>query len=275
MNNDEFARHNGDGLRISVFGDESSSSAIASYGLVAFTEADLPKVSSLVQAAKTTLKATSDEPLHCKVLFHGDRRLRSAFAKATRADVDTACRNLIYAVAAMPSTFYFGRVSRADAPKVLHVPLISENEPNVVIYQKLKLELEHLQWFAYGAAATRACDTLKQPATRVLADENKSVVRWFNERTQAGRLLEHLWMDSTLPSWPKVSLANDAEHSGLQVADVLTYFATKQFADRRFADTFDLIRHKSHFMVHEFDDQVRRPYAPPPGTIVREPPRKR
>ena len=72
MNNDEFARHNGDGLRISVFGDESSSSAIASYGLVAFTEADLPKVSSLVQAAKTTLKATSDEPLHCKVLFHGD-----------------------------------------------------------------------------------------------------------------------------------------------------------------------------------------------------------
>jgi hypothetical protein len=31
-------------MNISVFGDESSSSAIASYGLIAFAEADLPAV---------------------------------------------------------------------------------------------------------------------------------------------------------------------------------------------------------------------------------------
>jgi hypothetical protein len=49
---------------ISVFGDESSSSAIAGYGLIAFTDTDLPAVARLVEAAKATLKATADEPLH-------------------------------------------------------------------------------------------------------------------------------------------------------------------------------------------------------------------
>src|SRR5262249_5041175 len=143
-------------------------------------------------------------------------------------DVEIACQNLIAGVSGITSTFYFGRVSRADAPTVLHVPLNSE-EPNVVLYEKLKLELAHLQYFAYCAAATRACHTLQYPVTRLLADENRSVVRWFNERSQAGRLLERLGVDATLPNWPKVALANDADHPGLQVADVLIYFATKQF----------------------------------------------
>lgn len=239
-------------MNISVFGDESSSSAIASYGLIAFAEADLPAVAALVAAVKSDLKATADEPLHCKVLFHKDRSSKSAYASATQADVDLTCRNLISAIAALRSTFYFGRVDRMKVPKILHVPLNSADEPNVVIYERLKLELQHLQHFAYSAAATRACHTLAHPATRVIADQNKSVVQWFNERARAGRLLERLWMDATLPNWPKVTLANDAEHPGLQVADVLTYFATKQFADRRFAEVFDLIRHKTHFMVHEF-----------------------
>lgn len=261
-------------MNISVFGDESSSSTIASYGLIAFREADLPIVDRLVAAAKSTLKATTDEPLHCKVLFHQDRRLKSAFANATRAEVDLACRNLISGVSAMTSTFYFGRVDRTTAPKVLHVAF-NDDEPNVVIYERLKLELEHLQWFAYGAAAARACHTLLRPATSVFADRNKSVIQWFNERTQAGRLLERIWQDATLPKWPKPTLADDREHPSLQVADILTYYATKQFADRSFSEVFDMLRHKTHFMIHKFDDQVCRPYIPPPGVIVRDMPRKR
>lgn len=270
-----YASCRGRQMRISVFGDESSSSEIAGYGLIAFLETDLPAIARLVAAVKVTLKATSDEPLHCKVLFHGDRRRKSAFAGASRSDVEIACQNLIAGIAGITATFYFGRVSRAGAPKVMHVPLNSEEEPNVVSYERLKLELEHLQWFAYGAAATRACHTLKYPATRVIADENKSVIQWFNERSQASRLLDRLWMDATLPGWPKVSLASDTEHPGLQVADVLTYFAIKQFSDRKFAETFDLIRHKTHFMIYEFDPQVCRPYVPPPGVTVRESSRKR
>ena len=256
-------------MSISVFGDESSSSAIAGYGLIAFLEADLIAVDRLVSAAKAKLKATADEPLHCKVLFHGDRRLKSAFSNATRADVEAVCQDLIAAVARMTSTFYFGRVDRAKAPRVLHVPLVDNGEPNVVVYDKMKMELEHLQYFAYGAAATRACHTLTYPVTQALADENKSVVRWFNERAQASRLLQRLWMDDTLPSWPKVTLANDRDHPGLQVADVLTYFATKQFREPWFAQAFDIIRHKTHFMVHEFDEQVHRPYEAPLGVTVR------
>jgi hypothetical protein len=35
--------------------------------------------------------------------------------------------------------------------------------------------------------------------------------------------------------------------------------------DPRFAFPFDAIRGKSHFMIHEFDDQVRHPYVPREG----------
>ena len=82
-------------------------------------------------------------------------------------------------------------------------------------------------------------------------------------------------MDATLPIWPKATLADDADHSGLQVADVLTYFATKQFADPEFRRVFDLVRFKSHFMTYELAEQVRTPYLPPPGVTVREKPGKR
>ncbi|MGY4624564.1 hypothetical protein [Bradyrhizobium sp. USDA 4486] len=261
-------------MKVWVFGDESSSSSLATYGLIAFLEADLPRVAQLVSTAKATLKAKADAPLHCKVLFHRDRRQKSAFANATRQDVHAACLNLIAGVAAMTSTFFFGHLSRGDAPKVLHVPMISD-EPDVVTYHKMKVELEHLQYLAYGAAATRACDTLRYPATQVVVDENKSVVRWFNERAQASRLLERFAMNAALPIWPKITLADDADHPGLQIADVLTYVATKQFADPAFAKMFDLIRFKAHFMTYEFAEQVRTPYVPPPGVTVRDPPRNR
>lgn len=83
-----------------------------------------------------------------------------------------------------------------------------------------------------------------------------------------------LMMDTTLPKWPQITLANDREHPGLQVADVLTYFATKQFVDREIGNIFDFIRPKTHFMTYQFDDQIGRPYEPPPGVIAREMPRK-
>ena len=157
----------------------------------------------------------------------------------------------------------------------MHVPLSDPAQPDHVLLAQMERELQHLQYFAYAAAATRACDTLPRPASRLIVDRSKSVIRWFNERKQAGRLLESdKFMDATLPAWPAVTQADDADHNGLQVADVLTYYATKQFFRREFAEAFDPIRHKSQFMVHVFDPQVCRPYNPPPGVTVGPLPKK-
>jgi hypothetical protein len=258
-------------VALSVFGDESSSSAIAGYGLFAALDGDLPLIASLVAGTKAALKTTVDEPLHCSVLFHESRRSKSAFAVATRPDVERACTKLIGEIARLRCSFYFGRVDRLSAPKILHIALMSDQERDVVLYGKTKVELGHLQWFAYGAAATRACHRLVQPAQRrLIVDENKSVIRWFNERRQASRLLETLFMDQSLPTWPPPTLADDADHPGLQVADILTYYAVKQFTDLRFATAFDQIRDRADFVEYVFDDQVRRPYVAPPGVTVRE-----
>lgn len=249
--------------KVVLFGDEGSSSAVATYGLIAILESDLRAVARLIDAAKSTLKATFDEPLHCRVLFHRDRRLKSAFCRATETDVHRACVNLIAGSAALPSNFYFGLVDRKNAPKILHFCFGTDDTK--IVRLKLKLELPHLQHFAYGGAAAKACDTLKYPVIQVLADENRSMVQWFNQRSQAARIMETISMDATLPNWPKITLANDKDHPGLQLADVLTYFGTRQLVDRRFAETFDLIRHKSRFMGMKFDGQVYRPYEPTAG----------
>jgi hypothetical protein len=98
--------------------------------------------------------------------------------------------------------FYFGPVDRRTAPKKLYVPLTNSKNSSEVLLATLELELPHLQWNAYGAAATRACKTLREPPYRVVVDHNKTIIRWFNESRQAGRLVELMWMDSTLPKWP-------------------------------------------------------------------------
>ena len=72
-----------------------------------------------------------------------------------------------------------------------------------------------------------------------------------------------MWMDSTLPKWPTPTLANDTDHPGLQVVDILTYYATKQFTDPRFVMPFDSIRAKNHFMLHVFEPDVCRPLLSP------------
>jgi len=77
--------------------------------------------------------------------------------------------------------------------KKLYVPLTNSKNSSEVLLATLELELSHLQWNAYGAAATRACKTLREPPYRVVVDHNKTIIRWFNESRQAGRLVELMW----------------------------------------------------------------------------------
>lgn len=259
---------------ISVFGDESSSTAHATYGLLAIVDGHLPLLERVVSDMRRALKASTPEPLHSRVLFHGNHRQKSAYQNASLSEVEDACAVLIQQVTALEVAFYFGRVDRERAPKILHVPLTDGKNDKNVLDARLKLELSHLQFFAYGAAATRACHTLPRPASKLIVDKNKSVVQWFNEKRQASRLLDVFGIDATLPQWPAATMGDDAEYPGLQVADILTYFATKQLSDPRFARSFDAIRHKSSFMIHEFHTQVFEPYVAPPGVTVSPLPKK-
>jgi hypothetical protein len=259
---------------ISIYGDESSSAEFATYGLLAISDADLPALAIAVKRAKALLKSNGDEQLHSKVLFHSGLRGKSSFKHASIADVEKACAFVIAQVSMFQTGFYFGRVDRRTAPKKLYVPLTNSKNSSEVLLATLELELPHLQWNAYGAAATRACKTLREPPYRVVVDHNKTIIRWFNESRQAGRLVELMWMDSTLPKWPTPTLANDTDHPGLQVVDILTYYATKQLTDPRFVMPFDSIRAKTHFMLHVFEPDVCRPYVAPPGVTVKPFPKK-
>jgi hypothetical protein len=254
---------------ISIFGDESSSRTHAAYGLFAIADSQLPLLDKIVLGAKASLKGSDSDPLHAKVLFHDASRSKSTFKSASRPDVEKVCSVLLQQLASLDVRFFLGRVDRTAAPKVMHVPLRSADKETEIINARMKLELSHLQFFAYGGAAAKACDVLRNPAIKVIADQNKSVIRWFNENRQASRLMELMSIDATLPTWPAVTLASDNDHPGLQVADLLTYYGTRQFFDQRFARPFDVIRHKTEFMIYKFAAQVFQPYAPPPGVSVR------
>jgi hypothetical protein len=254
---------------ISVFGDESSSSMHATFGLLAIADAHLHLLELIVEEAKGSLgAASSPEPLHSKVLFHDSPRRNSSFSSATREDVERACTHLIAQISKLEIAFFLGKVERGAAPKIMHVPLLNE-QPNVVDYGTQKLELAHLQYFAYVAAAAPAHERLPKPITRVIVDSNKSVIRWFNENRQASRLAELIWANGTKLNWPPVTYGSDAAHAGLQVADILTYYGTKQLFDPRFKRPFDVIRAKTQFMTYEFAEQTRKPFVAPTGVVVR------
>lgn len=250
---------------ISIFGHESSSSAHASYGLLAIADSHLPFLDRIMLETKAFLKGSASDPLHASVLFHDTTRSKSAFRHASRADVERACFALLQQLALLDVRFFFGRVDRAAAPKVMHVPLQSTDGEAEVVDARMKLELSHLQFFAYGGAAARACDILRNSAVKVFVDNNKSVVRWFNENRQANRLMELMSVDAKLPTWPAVTFANDEDNSGLQAANILTHYATRQFLDQRFARSFDVFRHKAESVTYEFAAQVYQPFVPPPG----------
>ncbi len=251
---------------ISLFGDESSSSEQATYGLFAIADQHLRSLNLIVEEARRSLGATGAEPLHCRVLFNGHQRKKSAFSAASQADVMQACRKLLGQVASLNVAFYMGRVDRQSAPRVLHVPFSVPGAPEPTVQVlRTKLDLTHLQFFAYTGAATCASDRLPGPVTKFLVDKNDSVVRWFKENRRAHRLFELLGVSAELPNLPTAIPATDTEHIGLQLADVLTYFGTKALTNQIFKDAFEIIRPKSQLLHYEFADQVRRPFIAPPG----------
>jgi hypothetical protein len=132
----------------------------------------------------------------------------------------------------------------------------------------MKIEPGHLQYFAYTAAATRACHVLPQGPKRVIVDRNSNVLRWFNENSQVWRAMQKFVISTDLGVWPDIEPAQDEQEVGLQVADILTYYATKQFTDQRFSPAFDWLRPKSDFMWYDFDNQARAPCVPPVGVTV-------
>lgn len=253
----------------SVFGDESSSTRHATYGLVAIADNHLGLLGKIVDEAKHTLGASMAEPLHAKVLFHNDRRLKTTYKNAQRSDVERACAHLFRQICRLEIGFYFGQVEREKAPKIMHVPLNASDKADEVIEARMKLELSHLQFFAYAAAFGRARHALRGSPTRMVVDQNKSVIRWFNQNRQANRLLELMGADATLPEWPQVTFADDADHPGVQVVDLLTYYATKQYTDGRFSRGFDSVRHKTQVMTFEFAQQTYKPFIPPANVSVK------
>jgi hypothetical protein len=198
----------------------------------------------------------------------GNRAPRGSAYGPSSSDVERACSHLIAQISRLEIAFFLGQVERGAAPKIMHVPLMTE-ERNVIEYGTQKLELAHLQYFAYVAALAPAHERLPRPITHVIVDSNKSVIRWFNENRQASRLAELIWANGTKLDWPPVTYGTDTTHTGLQVADILTYYGTKQLFDPRFTRPFDAIRARTQFITYEFAEQTRKPFVAPTGVLVR------
>lgn len=231
---------------ICVFGDESSSIHHATYGLLAVDDFNLAKLSQLVSDAKAGLGSPGTaEPLHCKVLFHGDRRKASSYRSADFATVFDVCKTLVAQLSRLDVWFVFGRVDRRDAPKILDVgnPDGSDGESG-----KVKVELAHLQILAYWSAATVAADVLKREDRRVIVDQNRVLVRWQNERRQVWRMFEKLMVSKIIGPWPsQITAASSRDHPGLQVADILSYCMTKRTIDPRFSEICFPLMFKTEF----------------------------
>lgn len=242
---------------ISVFGDEGSSRLHASYGLLAIATAHLELLGKLVEEALRALGGTNAEALHAKVLFHEGRRTKS-FPEISHSQAMEVCRTIFEKLALLEMFFFFARIDRAEAPITMHVPFVRDTASNSVV--RSRITLQHLQVFAYTASSGAAADELKaHKIEQLIVDHNQTKISWFNARRQIQTLISGIKGDGTIGPWPTVLPQKSNEHAGLQIADLLTYFATKQYLDARYGLPLLPLAGRIRYLEFRFDPQVFGP----------------
>jgi hypothetical protein len=253
--------HQGTSPAYSIYGDESRSDEIASYGLVTFRNTDVLAAETALRQIKVRYGANPDEHLHCRKLFAKDQLRKTSYRHlAPEAIVDLYFEAII-TVMGHGAQFDAGWVRKESAPKVMVVPWADPpgRTPPVVISDK------HLAVFAFVSAAAPITNQLGIGNYRLWLDPDSTAIDWFGPHRQTHNLYRAFFEGQlAIQTEPIVN----EKPQLLEIADLVAYAAARAFAVQRVpnqkqcVDLFNMMApRQSEFRFHDQVFADRRSWA--------------
>jgi hypothetical protein len=230
-----------------AFGDGSVTPSGVFYGLVLLPEAITADVQRTIEQHKLQYGGDTKTPLHCRELFSGHARAKSAWAHLSEADVVALCGDVLRSVGAFEPKYLLGHIPTEYYPKRFRL-LGKNGHPDLVHALDEKWLL---LWSYFRIAAlldpidiVEPQDPIEFPrprnlpfwqmvvqrsdpglrVRRVILDREDTNVRWFSKSFKWVSVAKEIVIERPIGrSYLPVEPAADVKHPLLDLADIFVY----------------------------------------------------
>lgn len=222
-------------LNLEIFGDESTGSTAAVYGVFCVEQSFVQHAEDILRQHKKEFKIPENTKLHCKELFHYHARSKTPFREFSKKNIFEFYENLLLKLKCDKVQFSIGRARRINGKASLNLNFPGKN------FTISQIKDEHLYIFSFISALTHLF-TDPNIKTNIHIDRQKTKIDWFGTNKQVQTILREFCGIKNDPN-----LTSTSEKPLLEIADCIAYTAAKVSApnDRdkdRFLKLIDIIK---------------------------------
>jgi hypothetical protein len=164
---------------VHAFGDESSYGGVIAYGIVAIHAPNLVAAERFLSGLKHRYGIDSQAEFHCKEVFHGDKRQKSAWKHLSVGQILDFAEELISGLVGLPTLFIVGAAHRSEQPEEL---------PKEGHFPAFEMGTKQLSALLCGAALTPLNQHYDQTEVKFWADPDPSKVSFGWSKVQTHRM---------------------------------------------------------------------------------------
>ncbi len=233
-------------VALHVFGDESQSNNLVTYGLVALAPSDTAAAWQDVECCLRAHGGTREAQLHCRELFHPHPRAKSGWAHLDEEGAYRLALDVARSASAR-ARFLVGVVDRSQLPKRL---------PSDHRMGPMRLGVKQLSSFAFTAAAEHLDGDPGFEAVRLWVDPDRTKIDWAGRRRRADRGYRMYGLAATQADAPLLAPEplGGEKPALLQIADLLAYSSARALSQQldRGKPWFEAIHRALSPSVQEF-----------------------
>lgn len=218
-----------------LYGDESESKGLAVYSIVICPQETLSIFTERICDIKARYQVAHSAKFHCRELFNGSLRRKSAWRHLTERQAYQVALDLTVALGGMGLETTLGIVDTS----ILGASILPVGNSKT---HKMNLK-EHIIPFAFQAAiAPLLSDQRYKGRMKLWVDPNSSKIDWFGKSPQAHSLLTAGELDTKELKRKDVlvpeNLINKERPLGLEIADLLAYSGARALAKQHRATDY-------------------------------------
>lgn len=210
-----------------LYGDESRSEGIVVYGIVICPEASVPILNQTIDSVKSRYGVSSSARFHCRELFNGDSRRKTAWKHLTERQAYQAALDLTSSLGGKGLKTTLGIIDTSILGKEI-LP-VGTSKSNFLKHEK------QLTPFAFQAAAGPLLMNPEfQGRMKLWVDPDDTNIPWWGKNIKADRTLSIGMLDHIQLKRSNVLLPQNIEDKqrplGLEAADLLAYSGARALA---------------------------------------------
>jgi hypothetical protein len=219
-----------------AYGDESCDAQTVSYGVFLLPEANVASASNILDEIKREFGGAPHNRLHCRELFAGDARKKSAWAHLKTDDVAHLYKTLMIRLRDVDPRSVVAIAKRAEFPEALpSFELIEPNSKEPANYTKpVRLDAKQLAAFCAQGAMIPISKNPGLNRVRFWPDPDDTSIEWFDRRRQMTGAI-HGFVDrgtDLAPAEINPLRIQRTKPSLLEIADSIAYFGRRRLTAR-------------------------------------------